>query len=350
MNTPLDTLWYTRCPVPTGLGIAMQRGWLEASFAARHTVVKSLRESDDQAVRESHFDHTLRNSVRHGGSIPAIWARAAGRDTRVIGLSWADETQLILTRPDTRIRTVRDLVGRRFGLPNWRNVQIDFTRAQALRGIDNALSTEGRSAADVERIDFDIGGTYSDAPGRTGQGPLEFGGVPRAQHPELLGLLRGDVDAIFLKGAHAAQLASQLGLVTVIDIGAHPEPLLRVNNGTPRTLSVDAHLLDRHFDAATQIVEQVLLAEQWAHAHPDDTRRFLAWETNSSEHWVRVAYGDDAHLRLRTGFDPIAARALTEFSAFLHRWGFIAQPVDVPAWLDAHAFDAARERVAARAA
>ena len=24
----LETLWYTRCPVPTGLGIAIQQGWL----------------------------------------------------------------------------------------------------------------------------------------------------------------------------------------------------------------------------------------------------------------------------------------------------------------------------------
>ena len=28
MCTPLATLWYTRCPVPTGLGIAIQHGWL----------------------------------------------------------------------------------------------------------------------------------------------------------------------------------------------------------------------------------------------------------------------------------------------------------------------------------
>ena len=26
MSHPLDTLWYTRCPVPTGLGIAVQKG------------------------------------------------------------------------------------------------------------------------------------------------------------------------------------------------------------------------------------------------------------------------------------------------------------------------------------
>jgi ABC-type nitrate/sulfonate/bicarbonate transport system substrate-binding protein len=78
----------------------------------------SIREADDSATHESHFGHTVRNSVCHGGSIPAIGARALGRDTRVIGLSWADEVQLILTLPESGIRSVRDLKGRRFGLPN----------------------------------------------------------------------------------------------------------------------------------------------------------------------------------------------------------------------------------------
>jgi ABC-type nitrate/sulfonate/bicarbonate transport system substrate-binding protein len=124
------------------MAIALQKGWLEESFRARNTAVKSLRESNEKAVRESHFDHTLKNSVRHGGNIPAIWARSAGRETRVLGLSWADEIQLILTTADSSIRTPKDLRGRRFGLPKWQNVQIDFSRAQAIRGLENALRLE----------------------------------------------------------------------------------------------------------------------------------------------------------------------------------------------------------------
>jgi len=51
----LDTLWYTRCPVPTGLGIAIQKGWLKEAFNVQKTEIKSLRESNDQAVRELAF-------------------------------------------------------------------------------------------------------------------------------------------------------------------------------------------------------------------------------------------------------------------------------------------------------
>jgi hypothetical protein len=166
MSQPLDTLWYTRCPVPTGLGIAVQQGWLQEDLASLGTQVQSLREAEQQAVRESHFDHSLLNSVRHGGSIPAIWARAQGRDTRVIGLSWADEAQLILTRPDSGIHTVKDLKGRRFGLPDWAAAQIDFTRAQALRGLENALKLEGLQVGDVALVNYRYDGTFSDRPVR----------------------------------------------------------------------------------------------------------------------------------------------------------------------------------------
>ncbi|ATE59170.1 ABC transporter substrate-binding protein [Thauera sinica] len=347
MSKPLDTLWYTRCPVPTGLGIAVQKGWLEESFTSQCTRIQSLRESNDRAVRESHFDHTLTNSVRHGGNIPAIWARASGRETRVIGLSWADETQLILALPGSGIETVKDLKGRRFGLPRWDNVQIDFSRAQALRGLENALKLEGLQVSDVELVDYAIGGGHSDAPARSAGGSYVFGGRGGGRNAELVGLLRGEVDAIFLKGASAAHAANQFGLARVIDVGAHPEPLIRANNGTPRTLTVDLNLLENHFDSATRIVEQVLRAEAWAHSHPEDTRRFLARETNSSEYWVSVAYGENAHERLRTDLAEGSIAALQDFTDFLHRWAFIPATFDVREWIDVRPYENALRSQAA---
>jgi len=347
MSQPLDTLWYTRCPVPTGLGIAVQKGWLEETLAAQGTQIKSLRESDSHAVRESHFDHTLQNSVRHGGNIPAIWARASGRETRVIGLSWQDEVQLILTLPDSGIKTVKDLKGRKFGLPLWANAQIDFSRAQAIRGLENALKLEGLQVSDVELVDYRRGGTHSDEAARTVNGITTFGGRrSTGQAAELVGLLRGEVDAIFLKGASAAHLAHTFGLHTVIDTGSHPEPLIRANNGTPRTLSVDLHLLDNHFDAAVGILDAVIRAEAWAWNNPEDTRRYLARETNSSEFWVTGAYGEDAHLRLRTDLHENSILGLQDFTDFLHRWNFIPQTFSVRDWIDPRPLQALRSATA----
>ena len=345
MTKTLDTLWYTRCPVPTGLGIAIQNGWLEDAFRAQGTKLGSILESNDFKTRESHFSHTVRNSVRHGGNIPAISAKALGRDTRVIGLSWADETQLILASPESGIETVKDLKGRRFGLPNWKNVEIDFSRAQAIRGLENALSLEGLSVADVELVDQNIESHYSDVAAQNVNGTLARGlstSRTRANNLELIALLRGEVDAIFLKGASGAHAANQFGLTTVIDTGIHPDPLIRSNNGTPRTLAVDGALIDEHFDAAVTIVEQVLRAEAWAQEHPSDIRRFLARETNSSEYWVTVAYGQDAQTKLRTDLSEQSIAGIQHFTDFLARWKFIPETFDVRSWIDVRPLEAAR--------
>ena len=349
----LDTLWYTRCPVPTGLGIAIQQGWLLEAFAAQGTKVESLLESNDFSVRESHFSHTLQNSVRHGGNIPAISAKARGRDTRLIGLSWADETQLVLASPESGITTVKDLRGRRFGLPNWKAVEIDFSRAQAIRGLENALRLEGLEVSDVELVDQDIESHYSDGQAQNVGGTVNWTGrTPsraRANNLEVIALLRGEVDAIFLKGAHGALVAHQFGLTKVIDTGAHPDPLVRSNNGTPRTLAVDGNLLDKHFDAAATIVEQVLRAEAWAHQNPDAVRRYLGRETNASEFWVQAAYGADAHLKLNTDLAGTSVAALQNFTDFLHRWGFIPATFKVTDWIDPRPLAEAQARLAQQA-
>ncbi len=336
MSQPLDTLWYTHSPVPTGLGIAVQTGRLAEAFAPLGTSIQSLRESSEREVREAHYDHHLPNSVRHGGNIPAIWAYSAGVQTRVLGLSWADEVQLILTTAESGVKTVRDLKNRRFGLPKWANVQIDFTRAQALRGLENALRLEGLNVADVELVDYPYGGTHSDEQVTHVHGAAVYlsGARISRRNNELIGLLRGDIDAIFLKGATALQLAYELGLHVVIDTGSHPDPLIRANNGTPRTLTVDTHLLDHHFGACKRIVDVLLRTEQWAWANPDETRRYLARELNTSEYWVAAAYGEDAHRRLRTTLDSRSIGALQDFTDFLYRWQFIPRHFDVREWID----------------
>ncbi|MCP3751954.1 ABC transporter substrate-binding protein [Pseudomonas sp. SBB6] len=342
MSTPLDTLWYTHSPVPTGLGIAVQSGRLAEAFQPLGTSIQSLRESSEREVREAHYDHHLRNSVRHGGNIPAIWAYASGVQTRVLGLSWADEVQLILTTEDSGVRTVRDLKNRRFGLPKWANVQIDFTRAQALRGLENALKLEGLNVADVELVDYPYGGTHSDEQVAHVHGAAVTLGVNRVsrRNNELIGLLRGDIDAIFLKGASALQLAHEFGLRVVIDTGSHPDPLIRSNNGTPRTLTVDINLLEQHFGACKRIVDVLLRTEQWAWANADETRRYLARELNTSEYWVAAAYGEDAHRRLRTTLDSRSIEALQDFTDFLHRWDFIPRRFDVREWIDFRVLEA----------
>jgi hypothetical protein len=118
--------------------------------------VESIFDSKDRSVRESHFDHHLSWSFRQGGNIPPIWARAKGRDTRLVAITWTDEFQALITLPGRGIHAPEQLAGRRFGVPARVNDLIDFHRATALKGLVSGLSLAGLSHRDVELVDLVI--------------------------------------------------------------------------------------------------------------------------------------------------------------------------------------------------
>lgn len=335
----IDTLWYTRCRVPTALGIAARLGWLEEAFSPNGVAVRSIRDSDDQKVQDSHFDHHLRYSVRQGGSSPAIWARSEGRETRVIGLLWTDESQQILTLPKTKIRSVKDLRGRRLALPSTQNDRfgtLDVRRAAALRGFLSALATEGLDERDVEFVRVFA---REAGPERKSFG-YSFG-------EEVLALLNGQVDAIFVKDSRGKAVEAFLQAVEVIDVGRHPDPNLRVNYGVPRPLTVDQALLDHHPELVERLLALVIEAGRWARAQPQETLRLVANEVGTPEHFVALAH-PALSSSLVTDLREDWVRAFEGYKDFLLRHGFIARDVDVRAWIDPAPLEAVKRQGSAQ--
>jgi ABC-type nitrate/sulfonate/bicarbonate transport system substrate-binding protein len=328
------TISFARSPVPTPLGIAVHLGWLSGETSSDGIAIKSLHEL--HPGERAHSDYTLRNSLRQGGSVPAIWARARQAATRVIGLSWVDESQLLITRPDSGITRVTDLRGRRIGLPARPYEVIDIFRATALRGILNILKSENLALSEVELVDIaaarvpvsDPG--QSPAPDARALAPLLW----NEYAAECAALLRGEVDAIYVKGAHGLEAAHLIRARTVIDIGFHPDPLLRNNNGTPRPLTVNADVLAQHPDLVAGFLQLVAQAGDWARGHPDETLRYVSEETACAEEWVHLAYGEKLHRHLGLDLHPQSIQALAAFKDFLLEWQFIDQDFDVWDWID----------------
>jgi ABC-type nitrate/sulfonate/bicarbonate transport system substrate-binding protein len=208
---PVDHLWYTRCPVPTASSIAIEKGWLEREFAGDGIVIASLRAVSDRAVRESHFDHTQPRSFRQGGNIPPIWARSRGRDVRLIGLTWQKYYQVVISMPESGIATASDLKGRRLAVPRRINDQIDFSRAGTIRGYLAALRSVGMSVDDVELVDLPVADLYIETGSESQRGQL-FGARANRRFGtrELLALIRGEVDAIFVSGGRGVDLQALL--------------------------------------------------------------------------------------------------------------------------------------------
>ena len=337
----ISEIWYTRCPVPTPVGLADQLGWLRETFKEEGIELKSIIDSPSRDVRQSHFNHTLDWSFRHGGNVPPIRARSEGRKTRLVGITWTDEFQALITLHGSGIRTTKDLRGRKFGIARRPEGIVDFMRATALKALVSGLSLEGLSTKDVEIVDVVV----EDSVLATQEGPSLFGlKRKQAYGEEVAALLRGEVDAIHVKGTAGINVANLIGAHQIAEFGFHPDPKIRINSGSPRILTVDEKLAEERPDLVTRLIATIRRASAWAEAHPDDTRRFVARESGASEEQVLAANGPDLHRHLGLGLDPELVAAVGHYKDFLRDWGFLAADFDLDAWVDHRPLDALDNR------
>ncbi len=331
----LDTIWMMRCPVPAATGVAYSQGYMADAFAPDGIAVRRIVEGGLNLVQRDPA-RQQRHLFSEGSNIRALAARSQGAPTRVIGLTWIDERQAIIVRPDSGVMQPGDLKGLRCALPAFAQTKAEsIARGMALRGIENALSLGGLNLADVELVEV---------PARPRQAPSIAG--MRRFWGGLEWLTTGKVDAVYVKGAAAADAARQLGLVVGVDLDAYPSRLARINNGTPRPIVVHQHMLDNHLDLVERFLEQTLRAADWAASHLDDLKPILAEETWSSIAGVETAYRNGFHRALHPGLPPDRVGMLKTQAEFLWLSGFLDAPVDVASWIDPRPLAAAAERLA----
>ena len=322
----IDTLWYTRCPVPTAFSAAVRLRWIEQDFARDRIKIASLLNSSDRAVRESHFAHTQPNSFRHGGNIPPIWAFSEGNDVRLIGLWWTEENQLVLVRSDSDLRAVADLKGRRLSVPHRLNDSIDFWRATVLRGYRSALKAAGLTVHDVELVDIPVSRAWlDDSPQQTSrEGSLWTAATTRAfQREEAIALLTGKVDAIFSAHAHAADIRAFLGARVLIDLSKLPDRSLRINNATPLALTASGALVEKDPELVARWLADVIEAAEWAESHRDETFRIVAAESGVAEEFAHEAFGADLPDQLTPDLSDENVAAIESQKSFLLEHRFI---------------------------
>ncbi len=344
VDTAPVSLWYTRCGVPTGFGVAVQSGLLRNEFADGAASLTALQDSPDPAVHQSHFTHSQPDSFRHGSAFPAIWAQANGADTRVLGLSIMRGAQTLLARPDSSIRTSADLRGKRLLVPRRPFEPIDYLYANTLRLYEIALRQAGLTLDDVEMVEQVIDRPFivdRRTPGQASPADPAHSGSRRAKpgawSDTVPPLLRGEVDVITSGGSIGAPpllLEDLLGLQVVFDADWIDDEVARANNSTVLVFAAKADLVRRRPDLVRRVLTRVLQAEAEGARDPEELARHVAREQFASEHLVRKAHGGSLVPSLRIDFDPIKVAALESLVAYLHRLGLIDRPLDVPSWLD----------------
>lgn len=333
----IDTIWFTRCPVPTATGLAYKLGWLEQEFARDGIAIKTLQETGGELARH-HYDHGLATLIREGGNLLALPARAQGADTRLVGLTWIDEWQTILVRPGSGIRQPADLKGKRLALPVFRRIDLEenrrgrsIARGMSLAGYHGALASAGLGLQDVILEEV---GSPEPAPSVAGlwQG--------------IAALVRGDVDAVYVKGAAAVEAARAAGVEVGVDLDALPERRFRVNNGTPRPITVHRDFLERHDDLLVRFLAQTLRAADWARQHRNEVRAILQQETQAGGDAVDTAYHEDFHTTLAPDLSEERLALFEQQKNFQLAHGFLDRDVDVRAWADERPLAAARALLA----
>jgi ABC-type nitrate/sulfonate/bicarbonate transport system substrate-binding protein len=329
----VEELWFTRCPVPTATGIAADLGWFDEEFDDDGIIVRSLQERHGPFSPE-HYGHGIPTLFREGGNVPALWAKAGGQATRLIGLTWIEERQAILVRQDSDITGPDDLYGRRLAIPRHPEVPIDFWSAMALRGFEGALSTVGRTLSDADLVDVAW-------PARETTGAR----VPAVSqwHREIDELTQGNVDAIYVKGAVAAELTARGALRVAIDLDAIADRRVRFNNGTPRPITVHQQLLEERPDLVARYLSVVLRAVTWADSHPDERDRIIAEETGAGREGVLAAYGRSAGDGIGVDLSDERLALLVAQKDFLLRYGYLDSDIDIREWADHEPLRAAAE-------
>lgn len=210
----------------------------------------------------------------------------------------------------------------------------------ALHGIKGALSQGGLTLDDV--IFVEVAAQSSPSVGRDA-GDRAF------SWPGIAELARGEVDAVYAKGARAAEQAKEIGAVVAVDLDAHPDRRTRVNNGTPRPITVHERLLDEHPDLVVGFLAQTLRAADWAPGNLGRVREILAGETRSGTDAVTTAYRGDFHHSLHPDLSPERLELLRIQKDFLLIHGFLDADVDIDAWAAPEPLELARKRLDAQA-
>lgn len=329
------TIWYTRCPVPTASGIAYQRDMFKDAFVGTGSTVRNIRDAGggDQGLN-THFSHTLADSFREGGGSPPIWARAQGADTSLLGVSFVEETLGLFVRSDDAIDSVPDLAGRRLALPVWPKLIMNFFRFAAKKAFVSAYKLHGMDPDAARFVDVTETGDHfqllnpSFASGESRQ-------IKSYYNRQMQALLNGEVDAIFAKGAEiAVMLAESGGRVRMLYNLIDAEPMwAKVNNATPRILSVSNSLVREHPDLVVRYARTLLRAAKWAYNNRAQATACLARETGVTESDIGTYYTADLHSKLAPSLGDDMLATVAVMKSFLFEHGFIEKDFSLRDWM-----------------
>lgn len=333
------TIYYTRCPVATATGIALETNQFEKEFSDGSVQFRNIKELGREKMIQSHFDHHLDNSVREGGAIPPIWARSQGADTALLGLTFVKDSLAFLVRADSDIHSFNDLAGKRCSLPLHPKLLTDFMRANTERGFLSALAEHDMTPESVNFVDTIIDNDFKDSANPDVGSDKNKGGKPfeatMFDH-ELQALLDGDVDVIFTKNVQPARLMRIHGdkLRVIYDLLDAKDPD-HIINGNPRIITISRNVVNEDPELVIRYLQVLIRGAHFGASHQAETARIWAGEIGVEVEDIYNSYRGEFHTAVWPSLSATILRRLRVQIDFLRDKDYLAEDVDIEQWMTA---------------
>jgi ABC-type nitrate/sulfonate/bicarbonate transport system substrate-binding protein len=324
----------TRCPVGNASEIVIQKGWLKEAYEKLGVELRLLN-TLERSHWVKHFTQESPLSFREGGNIPPIWGQSNDFETKVIGLRALPQSHSVIVRPDSDLRILKDIKGRKIAIPRHKNAKVDFWWATVKRMWENILASVNLSRNDVTFVEIDVENDFLHKETETTQHYIFNNSDDGAifQKEEIDALEKNAVDAIYSYGGRVYALES-LGIGrNIFDITRHPE-LDQTTNLHPNIVTVNARFAEENPELVKVYLAQLLRAGEWAKTHKQEVLGIFAEGTFVTPELLAKSRPVDFNQHLSPGFEEADIKSLESQKEFLLQNRFIDRDFDVRSWLE----------------
>lgn len=279
----------------SSLAIAHAKGWFEEAFKPAGTRVewfffKGAGPAVNEALTNRQLDFALQ------GDLPAIVARAAGLKTRLVLATGVRANIYIGVPPDSPLKTVADLRGKRVSLFKGTNMHLPALRL---------LEANGLTDKDVRLLNLDTAGY-------------------------LAALSTRDIDAAI--GAMDILRLRDKGAVRILYSSKNQSPIYTRQSH----VLVTEDFSNRYPEATQQFVKTAVEAARWAsdESHREEVLRTWARAGTPYDHWKEDFDGEPLRVRLNPNFDPFLVSRYKDASEQAFRFRLSRARFDVDQWID----------------
>ncbi len=287
----------------SSISIAHAKGWIEEEFAKDGATrvewyfFKGAGPAVNEALTTKQLDFAFQ------GDLPAIVARSAGLKTKLILATGIRSNIYLATPPDSPIRTVADLRGKRVAIFKGTNSQLPINRL---------LEAHGLAEKDIRALNLDT------ASGKAA-------------------LASKDIDALF----------GGLDLITLREKGT--AKIVYSSKGDSPVFTRQSHVLgteafiDRYPRTTQRLVDAIVRTARWASddRHRDEVFRIWARTGFPLPVWQEDYDGEPLRVRFNPQFDPFLVARYQDAVEQARKFRLTRGTFAVDPWIDRRFLDAA---------